>query len=58
MLPVFSFAIKFVNFEKKIVQQLQEGEVNAIKHQKNDFLVSGFDDWFVRLIWCPKFVGK
>ena len=44
MLPVFSFAIKFVNFEKKMVRQLQEGEVNAIKHQKNYFLVSGFDD--------------
>ena len=44
MLPVFPFAIKFVNFEKKTVRQLQEREVNAIKHQKNYFLVSGFDD--------------
>ena len=46
MLPVFSFVIKFVNFEKKnsTTSQLQKGEVNAIKHQKNYFLVSGFDD--------------
>lgn len=52
MLTAFSFVIKFV-------RQLQKGEVNAIKHQKNYFLVSGFDDWFdIQNLWENRSTGK
>lgn len=36
-----------LTLKKRIVRLLQKGELDAIKHQKNYFLVCGFDDWLI-----------